>query len=431
MATVRIGTSGTDVINGSDGEDRIYGLGGNDSLRGWGGADTFVFAPGHGNDYILDFEVGVDTVDLSGFVLSHAVTWDDLKAKMTEKSGNLWGDNYVEIDLTEWGGGKIYLYHIKLDQLDESMFIMPSSILEGGDGDDTLIGANGVDFITGGDGDDIIDGHGGNDMLSGNQGVDVISGHDGSDTIRGGQGDDVIIGGRGDDHLYGNGQSDGEGSDKDTFVYTQGDGHDTIYDFTSGEDKIDLTAFDRAGGLANLDLRQDGDNVIIDMTKFGGGTITLSNVKVADLDEDDFIFRKSATFEGTDAFDILVGTAGSDIIKGHGNIDFIMGGQGDDRIEGGSGNDFLYGDGISDDGTGSDRDTFVYTPGGGYDTIVDFTDGEDKIDVTSFNGIAGMDDIEARQDGNNVVIDFTDQGAGTVTLMNFTLSDLDANDFLF
>ena len=431
MATLRTGTSGNDNINGSDGEDKIYGLGGNDTLRGWGGADTFVFAPGHGNDYILDFEVGVDTVDLSGFMLSHAVTWDDLKAKMTEKSGNLWGHNYVEIDLTEWGGGKIYLYHIQLDQLDESMFIMPSALLQGGDGDDTLIGANGTDFITGGDGDDILEGHGGNDLLSGDQGDDLISGHDGSDTIRGGQGDDVIIGGQGDDHLYGDGLSDGEGTDKDTFVYTQDGGHDTIYDFTNGEDKIDLTAFDRAGGFANLDVRQDGDDVVIDLTKFGGGTLTLSNFKMEDLGDEDFLFRASATFEGTEAFNILIGTAGRDIIKGHGSTDFIMGGQGDDRIEGGAGNDFLYGDGISDDGSGSDRDTFVYTPGGGDDTIADFANGEDKIDLTSFRGITGMGDIEASQKGSNVVIDFTDQGAGTVTLMNFMLSDLDANDFVF
>jgi len=424
------GTSGNDSVIGTSGDDRIYGEAGHDTLRGRGGADTFMFRPGHGHDKIVDFEPGTDIIDLSGFLLDRAVTWEALLEKMSTGL-NFWVGSYVQIDLTEWGGGTITLIGIdSLDRLDESMFRMPSSMQTGGDGADTLTGANGKDLLIGGAGNDTLHGQGGDDMLHGGRGDDILHGGAGSDTIRGSQGDDRIVGGAGDDFLYGNDSDDGEGSDRDIFVFASGDGHDTIRDFTAGEDRIDLTAFDGIGGFGNIEARQDGGDVVIDLSRHGGGSITLSGVDLADLKAEDFVFRATGTVEGADANDILFGTAGRDEIKGHGGIDFIMGGQGDDRIEGGAGDDSLFGDGI-DDGSGSDRDTFVFTPGGGNDRIGDFTDGEDAIDLTAFTGISGFRDLKVSQDGDNVVIDLSGDGGGSITLWNFDLDDLDGSDFIF
>ena len=68
------GEQGRDILNGGAGDDEIYGGEdkdtinggeGNDLLDGGPGIDTFVFEPGSGNDYIMDFTPGVDRIDLS------------------------------------------------------------------------------------------------------------------------------------------------------------------------------------------------------------------------------------------------------------------------------------------------------------------------------------------------------------------------------
>ena len=61
------GGAGDDVIRGDGGDDRLDGGTGNDTLVGGSGADLFVFAPGHQNDRITDFQRGVDRIDLTAF----------------------------------------------------------------------------------------------------------------------------------------------------------------------------------------------------------------------------------------------------------------------------------------------------------------------------------------------------------------------------
>jgi Ca2+-binding RTX toxin-like protein len=66
------GGNGVDKIVGGVGSDVIEGGAGNDNLWGgnWSGdgsADTFVFESGTGKDYVHDFEVGLDIIDLSSF----------------------------------------------------------------------------------------------------------------------------------------------------------------------------------------------------------------------------------------------------------------------------------------------------------------------------------------------------------------------------
>lgn len=78
---------------------------------------------------------------------------------------------------------------------------------------DQIHGHSSNDQIRGGDGDD---------MLWGNEGNDTIHGDNGNDSLYGGEGNDELIGGRGDDKLEG---LDGN----DTFVFSKGDGKDTLY----------------------------------------------------------------------------------------------------------------------------------------------------------------------------------------------------------
>ena len=117
------------------------------------------------------------------------------------------------------------------------------------------------------------------------------------------------------------------------------------------------------------------------------------------------------------------GGDGNDSISGGEGGDKLIGGEGDDTLYGGAGDDTLFG--------GEGADTFVFTPDHGADTIKDFTDGEDMIDLTAITGISGYEDLAITADGSNAVINLSAHGGGTITLENFDMADLDANDFIF
>jgi Ca2+-binding RTX toxin-like protein len=76
----------------------------------------------------------------------------------------------------------------------------------------------------------------GNDTVTGGVGRDFLVGGGGNDVLNGSGGDDRFIGGGGNDTLTG-------GRGADTFIFTGAPGNDTITDFTSGTDKIDLSAY--------------------------------------------------------------------------------------------------------------------------------------------------------------------------------------------
>ena len=109
-------------------------------------------------------------------------------------------------------------------------------IIYGGAGDDTINGTGRSDLLYAGSGNDTIKGNDGDDTIYGGSGSDTINGNNGSDTIVGGYGADDLTGSNGDDR----------------FVYlsvadSSAGQFDTISDFRSGSDRIDLTAL---GALA-------------------------------------------------------------------------------------------------------------------------------------------------------------------------------------
>jgi Ca2+-binding RTX toxin-like protein len=143
-----------------------------------------------------------------------------------------------------------------------------------------------------------------------------------------------------------------------------------------------------------------------------------------------------AIIEGTDGRDILIATGGDTTLRGGWGDDTLVGGSGNDSLEGGrislinhpdsnlmmggSGNDTLrghFGDDalLGEDGNdvligsagtntltgGTGADMFVFGHGTpatafrqiGQDTITDFTQGEDRIDLSALNYLGGTDDL--------------------------------------
>lgn len=150
----------------------------------------------------------------------------------------------------------------------------------GQSGNDDLSGGDDRDFLGGGSGNDTIDGGEGHDKIWGGRGDDDITGGKGRDWISGGSGDDTIDGGAGKDFLFG-------GWGNDTFVFNEDSGNDRIYDFRTGRDKIDLSAFDIAD-FHELEGHITGGwfYTSIDL---GDTHITLNWVSPWRLDADDFI----------------------------------------------------------------------------------------------------------------------------------------------
>ncbi|HEY5898574.1 MAG TPA: VCBS domain-containing protein, partial [Burkholderiales bacterium] len=116
-----------------------------------------------------------------------------------------------------------------------------TQVLIGGNQSQTLYGGPATDFLTGsnsGNGGDALYGGSGGDVLSGQNGADALYGGSGGDSLNGGSGPDTLIGGYGADSITG-------GSAPDTIRYLDLlDTGDTITDFVSGTDKIDLSAID-------------------------------------------------------------------------------------------------------------------------------------------------------------------------------------------
>ena len=343
--------------------------------------------------------------------------------------------------------------------------------IDGGANSDVILGDAGNDTLTGGTGRDIIRGGSGNDSLSGGDHGDIILGGTGVDTINGDAGNDLLLGGTGDDLLKGGTGNDtligGAGNDElwggagaDTFKYVENSGSDTIKDFDVANDMFDLSLM--ATALAYTDLtitdHTNGTDVEISHTSFG--TITLSGVRASQLSEshfslpdgtttefttgeNDVVQRYENPTEGDDTSDILIDQSNDTRIVAKGGDDLVLAGEGDDKLEGGAGEDTLLGEegndtltgGADDDWLhgGSGNDTFVFEGGHGNDTIQDFSDGSDLIDLTALTEITAWNDISSlvSADGTAAVIDLSTKGGGSIRLEGVAVADLDADDFDF
>ena len=158
--------------------------------------------------------------------------------------------------------------------------IADSFTFTGGNGNDTLTGTGGEDTMSGGNGNDILYGMDGHDVLFGGNGNDALYGGAGNDRLYGENGDDALYGGAGNDILAGGNGNDtlSGGAGADTFVFSQGGGTDTILDFDTAADRIQLDSGVAVKSWAVGDVNHDG---IADLTiafSNGGGQAVLLGV---------------------------------------------------------------------------------------------------------------------------------------------------------
>ena len=290
-----------------------------------------------------------------------------------------------------------------------------SDLINAGNGNDYISGSAGADTVYGGDGNDQIFGGTENDLLYGDLGNDVIYGDAGSDTLIGGLGDDQMYGGDGNDTFLVDGVTGWD-------AFTGGSGADSILLQTInpyanwGEIKISfLSGVER---IANLQTAKPVDIIT-------SGSLDLSAVEVDGI-------RQIKGGSGNDAItgtSLAASSSLNDVIDGQGGNDTLAGGTGNDSLLGGAGDDKLIGGVGSDTLTGgSGVDTVVFGSNEGSDTIADFADGSEFIDIslTSAASIADLTITSSVDGWAMITIDST-----VITVVGVTAASIDSSDFIF
>ncbi|WP_284205428.1 DUF5801 repeats-in-toxin domain-containing protein [Psychromonas marina] len=242
-----LGGDGADILIGGTASDILIGGAGDDIL--WGGdqfgtgdavKDSFVWQSGDfgvvgsaATDTIMDFEVGVDSIDLTdAFTSFDSMSLSEL-SNIIKLTGN-GVDSTLEI-YDDQGG---LIQNIVLNGVTESALLGsdPASM-----SDEDKLGA----LLNSGQ-LDVAENFGNkdSDILNADNSGESLYGFDGSDTLMGGTGEDMLFGGEGADILSGGEGNDilAGGNDNDLFTWeNNASGIDTITDFKLDEDQLDLS----------------------------------------------------------------------------------------------------------------------------------------------------------------------------------------------
>lgn len=206
----------------------------------------------------------------------------------------------------------------------------------------------------------------------------------------------------------------------------RGDGHveGTVLGGAGGDTLVGAALADTLSGQnGNDSLRGRGGD---DVLKGGFGDDTLRGGTGEDV------------LEGGNDTDILRGGGDDDALDGGGQADDLHGGQGDDTVDGGMGADVIRG-GRGDDVLtgGQGADVFVIARRADDDTITDFKNGVDRIDI-SLLGIGegfffSVIAPEMTAVGANAVrLDLAAIGGdGVLLIQGMTLANADPTDFVF
>jgi Ca2+-binding RTX toxin-like protein len=396
--------AGDDIVTGSQGDDLFDTSFGTDIFYGAGGDDVFLVSGLYAGEKTIDGGAGYDSIRATG---------DDTVITLSGLANveKITADGHARVVISgTYGADRLDFSGVLLDGITRIDGGGGNDIIIGSAGNDVISGGNGNDSLSGGDGDDLflfglyhgvdaIDGGAGNDRVSATQdnitiGLSsfssietissggfanvVISGSAGDDRldfsatsligiaeIRGGAGDDIIIGSAGDDVI--NGQAGNDmlygGAGNDSFLIAAWQGADTI-DGGTGIDTI------RAAS-ANVTLNWGSFSNIEAISANGFANMRLVGSTGAD--------RIDLSGIGVDGLSGIFGDAGDDLIIGSGGDDIIVGGAGADRLTGGAGADIFRYASTSESRVAS-----------GIDVITDFLSGQDKIDLSGIDAASTL-----------------------------------------
>ena len=299
-------------------------------LTGTAGRDNFYAGPG------ADTLVGGTGNDV--YFLSHGTTIQEAAGGGQDLAVTL--GSYTLPDNVE---------NLEYDRYNKNAIIRVAADLVGNAGDN-VVKATGVEVhMQGLAGNDtlhaifargLLDGGEGNDSLIAGLRDDKLLGGSGNDTLNGNPGNNTLDGGAGDDSIVG-------GLDYDLFVLSGG--ADTIYDF---------------GGIAGIDISAWGsaDTLVTPITGTNGQVLGYNLVHRGTTDHTLWLVRSGSppfqvvkdgnttslltpmSFSGDRMLaDTIVGSSGADSIAGQGGDDSLTGGAGDDWLSAGAGADTVLG----------------------------------------------------------------------------------------
>ncbi|UZA25213.1 putative Ig domain-containing protein [Moraxella bovis] len=322
------GKEGSDRLIGNAGNDTLIGGTGNDQLEGGAGNDTYLFELGDGKDTINSRDNNTNKID--SIVFGENINPEQVTLK---RIGNNLVISYSEQD------------QVTVQNFFDSNGVTNYRI-------DQIKFADGTIWHVDDIKDKVLQATQGDDVIQGYAGDDILTGLDGNDRLIGNAGNDTLIGGAGNDRLEG-----GEGNN--TYVFSLGDGKDTIY--SHYQNKHDIIEFTQDIHADKVLIKRDYNNLVISYSEqdqitverfFGDNGLTtnrINQVKFTDgtiWTADDI---KSLIAQGTshndniwgydNEDDVIYGQDGNDNLYGKGGNDTLIGGAGDDRLEGGAGDD--------------------------------------------------------------------------------------------
>jgi Ca2+-binding RTX toxin-like protein len=258
-----------------------------------------------------------------------------------------------------------------------------------------------------------IDGGGGDDIIVGGPNLDTIKGGEGDDRLTGGPnatGIESIEGGAGNDVMIWN---NGDGDDSDV----GGAGIDeTQFNNGTADDVMDVAPaggghhFHRVGAGIDIDMSADTERLNINAFSGNDSLVSAPGTTVA------------TTVDAGSGNDTITTGDGDDLIQGGTGLDTLSGGAGADRIVGNQGND-------TDNG-GAGDDTLVWNNGDATDNL-NGQDGLDRIEA-NMSGASG-DAMTLKPAGANVRFDRTNLvpfGLNIASSEVFELNTLGGDDAL-
>lgn len=459
-----LGKGGSDLLFGGAGDDVLTGGDADDQMFGEGGDDRMIWNPGDDSD-LMEGGSGTDTAEVNGGNGAEVftATADGARVRFDRLDPAPFA---LDIGTTErlivnMNGGD--------DRFSATgnLAALIGVTVDGGAGDDTILGSNGADTLFGGADNDFIDGQ---------QGGDVAFLGDGDDVFQWdpGDGSDVVEGQAGFDTMLFNGSAGNEvlevaaNGGRARFTRDLGNifmnvnevekievralgGADTISVRNIGATHVDLVAIDLAGTLGGGAGDGQADTVIGDATNgadaievVGGGTSflvlglpTLVSGANSEGANDSLIINARGGDDSITATTFAAGIVKLTIDAGAGD-DTVLGSQGTDVLLGGSGDDFIFGDNGDDVALlGAGDDVFQWNPGDGSDVV----EGGPGTDELLFFGAGASENVDIAANGErirffrdvaNITMDLNDLGRITFRALggadNIAVGDLTGTD---